>query len=344
MNSNKTTLWETKLTHMGREPHQLPPAAISPSSQNYALFDGIRALPNSDNHAVVLRLAKYYCGKNVAKHFVISISKMIANRRTDEEIMVLLRTTKKSSHNLKRSSKIGKSWRTRPKHYHQLHAPPKNALEERLHHACCGGRATSRVHDIAHILHKITNPNPYYVDIGCGNGEITTAIAAAICSTPNHTIGCDTENKISSGRTLKYIQSTGTSIQGVKCGSANLITIMMAAHHFMDLPAMLGEVKRIAAPGAIIIMREHNATTESGKWFYDFTHAAYECMMPGSTKKIGEFMDTFAAFYKSANEWVELMGDHGFTLITEPFLPNIGGRPVHDKVDSIYMAFTPTSA
>ena len=338
MNTNQPTQLKTGPTHASMSSGQSTRVPISQPLRNFTLFDRLRNLPKSDWDDAVKRLLKYYCGKNVAGHSVGSIIRVVADRRTDDDdIMALLQTMKMSSHKLKRSSKINNPWRAQPKHRHPPHVPRKNALDKRLQDACCGGRESSRVRDVLHILDRITNPKPCYVDIGCGDGKITSAIAVAISST--RTIGCDIENKINSDSPVEYIQSTETSIPGVKSGIAHLLTMFMSMHHFKYLSAMLDEVKRIAAPGAIIIIREHDATTESAKWFYDFTHAFYECMVPGSKKKIGEFMDTFEAFYRSADEWVELMVEHGFTPITKPFLPSIDGKPVHDKADSVYLAF-----
>ncbi|HEX7819733.1 MAG TPA: class I SAM-dependent methyltransferase [Sphingobium sp.] len=90
------------------------------------------------------------------------------------------------------------------------------------------------------------------VDVGCGNGQFTVQLAAHF----DMVIGLDPSadqiaHAAADGR-ARYICAPAEAT-GLADGCASLVTAAQAAHWF-DLPRFYAEVRRIAAPGALVAL------------------------------------------------------------------------------------------
>lgn len=90
------------------------------------------------------------------------------------------------------------------------------------------------------------------VDVGCGNGQLTTLLAAHF----EAVVGVDpSADQIANAREaegVRYVESPAERLP-LPDGVADLVTAAQAAHWF-DLPAFYREVRRIAAPGAVLAL------------------------------------------------------------------------------------------
>lgn len=90
------------------------------------------------------------------------------------------------------------------------------------------------------------------VDVGCGTGQLTTLLAPHF----DEVVGLDPSadqvaNARAAGR-VRYLVSPAENLP-LPDGGVDLVTVAQAAHWF-DLPAFYAEVRRVAAPGAVVAL------------------------------------------------------------------------------------------
>lgn len=90
------------------------------------------------------------------------------------------------------------------------------------------------------------------VDVGCGSGQLTTALAAGF----ERVLGLDpSQSQLDHALAHPRVEyrCAGAEALPVPDGTVDLITAAQAAHWF-DLPAFYAEVRRVAAPGASLAL------------------------------------------------------------------------------------------
>ena len=106
--------------------------------------------------------------------------------------------------------------------------------------------------ELARFLAGITPDRRLAVDVGCGNGQFTTQLAAHF----DAVIGLDpSADQIANAvphRKVRYGCAPAEQL-GLPDNSASLIAAAQAAHWF-DLLRFYGEVRRIAIPGAVLAL------------------------------------------------------------------------------------------
>jgi SAM-dependent methyltransferase len=202
-------------------------------------------------------------------------------------------------------------------------------------------RASSRLTDIKEEIGVITQSNPpsTYLDIGCGNGEISAAIAKALRIEDSH--GCDLPGTcFLEGGLIAFSECSPTRLP-YRSNTFDLITMFMSAHHFENVDAMFRETRRVARPGSFLLMREHGVADAP---YYDIMHALYSCTNFAARSTVVEttpvqFMAQYNrpekyARYHAADEWVCIAKQHGFVLALNPRFKE---RDV--LFDTVYMLF-----
>lgn len=132
---------------------------------------------------------------------------------------------------------------------------------------------------VSHLL-KVFRPTRKvnsFLDIGCGNGEITTEIAKALQI--KHVYGADVYEESlyqQQDKTVhvEYRQVINNKIN-IPDHSVDLITCFMSIHHFVDFKAMMTEICRILKPKGWLFIREHNVTSPELKCCLDEMHLKY---------------------------------------------------------------------
>jgi deoxyribonuclease-4 len=191
-----------------------------------------------------------------------------------------------------------------------------------------------------------------YLDVGCGNGNITAAVACALDLPPDRACGCDIkappedqpQDNLQNGA-CRYTFSTCSTVKlPYPDASFNFITLYMSAHHFENQDAMLSEVRRVARPNARLLLREHDLPAgrrAESTAYYDFVHALYACTrMTGaesSEMAPAEFLADYSpgtyAHYRTAREW-------DVTVSAHRFLREMTRHKEPDMFDAFFSVFT----
>ncbi|EAR91003.1 UbiE/COQ5 family methyltransferase (macronuclear) [Tetrahymena thermophila SB210] len=115
---------------------------------------------------------------------------------------------------------------------------------------------------------QIANINGY-LDMGCGNCEITAQIGKVYGA--KYIVGCDIYSEdqfvrpadTPSNIQFTYIANKKDSLQPVQDKSLNLITCFMVLHHIENLDTNLKELQRVIIDGGYLYIREHDVPQEN---------------------------------------------------------------------------------
>lgn len=109
---------------------------------------------------------------------------------------------------------------------------------------------------LAKTLAGLVDQRKLAVDVGCGSGQLSVLLADHF----DKVIGLDPSESQLSGAAahprVRYEASPAEALP-IDDGVADLITAAQAAHWF-DRPKFYGEVRRIAAPGAVVALITYN--------------------------------------------------------------------------------------
>jgi SAM-dependent methyltransferase len=204
------------------------------------------------------------------------------------------------------------------------------------------GREKSRLEDIeaeiAMFGARVT-PDFGYLDVGSSEGKITGALASALALAKTQAFACDLIEPATKDDRFTFVRNTASKLP-FDDAAFDVITMFMSAHHFSDVAAMFGECKRVARPGALVLIREHDCGSPAAGAFYDIVHALYACVL-GSEATPKEFLAQYAsgtyACYRPRAEWIKLFAAHGFGLSDK--IPPHASRFGVDSFDSFYALF-----
>jgi len=90
------------------------------------------------------------------------------------------------------------------------------------------------------------------IDVGCGNGQLTRLLAPHFEAVLGMDPSADQIANATPTHGVNYQQATAEQLP-LTDASANLVAVAQAAHWF-DLPAFYTEVRRVAAPGAVVAL------------------------------------------------------------------------------------------
>lgn len=104
------------------------------------------------------------------------------------------------------------------------------------------------------------------LDIGCGDGMITLAVAQRLNITD---VNC-----------LEIIDGTTPDIQYYKPGDEinrqfDLITAFFSLHHIQDLDAMAQKIYDLLAPGGLLVIKEHDCWDPADAMLVDIEHSIF---------------------------------------------------------------------
>lgn len=204
------------------------------------------------------------------------------------------------------------------------------------------GRAKSRLDDVVPeiaMFRERVSPDFRYLDIGSSEGHITGAVAEALGLVKAQAFACDIVEPTTKDERFTFVRNTATKLF-FDDSSFDVLTMFMSAHHFVDAGAMLDECRRVARPGALVLIREHDCATPAAGAFYDITHALYACVLGHeATPKdfITQYVTGTYAHYRAKADWIKLFAAHGFEL-SDKIAPHASRYGV-DIFDSFYALF-----
>ncbi|KAL4460014.1 hypothetical protein ABPG74_003540 [Tetrahymena malaccensis] len=130
-------------------------------------------------------------------------------------------------------------------------------------------RQEDRLKMLTSVLSPDTANINGYLDMGCGNCEITAQIGKVYGA--KYIVGCDIYSEdqfvrpadTPSNTSFTYIANKKDSLQPVKDQSLNLITCFMVLHHIENLDTNLKELQRVIIDGGYLYIREHDVPEEN---------------------------------------------------------------------------------
>ena len=194
------------------------------------------------------------------------------------------------------------------------------------------GRANARAIEICSILKisEYTTPIKTYLDIGCSDGYISSALKQHLGLTAENTYGCDIlepKQIINIHNNFNYVQLFSEIDDIVifdknpemeqKPKTFDLITCLMSLHHIKN-PNIFRNIYNLLNDDGLLLIREHDIKmTDNNKLFLDIMHGLYNISFPKSnnTQENITHCDTFYAEYKTKDEWTKLICNAGFKRI-----------------------------
>jgi ubiquinone/menaquinone biosynthesis C-methylase UbiE len=176
--------------------------------------------------------------------------------------------------------------------------------------------------------------NIQYLDLGCSEAQITSTVAEFLRLKKDQAFGVDLA---SSSKTPKesdpvtYVPYDGVRLP-FEPATFQLATLFMSAHHFEQPDATLQSLYQVLAPGAQVIVREHDVAEDALRIFLDWTHAMYMTVL-GNEMPISDFAAMYRrggfAHYRRLEEWAKVLEAQGFQLHSI--------RRTHDLFESGYL-------
>jgi ubiquinone/menaquinone biosynthesis C-methylase UbiE len=185
-------------------------------------------------------------------------------------------------------------------------------------------RESSRVDDLLRVLPDMKVEN--FLDVGCSEGKITTAVAKRLGLHQNGTFACDvvvpdysrtlTGNDTLEGKATFRVCSQEKIPFGDN--SMDLVSTFMSAHHFTNPVKMFHEIRRVLRKDGVLIMREHNAENINDVIFFDFVHLIHITIQFNEMTP-EEFFTEFShpgkhASYKTKKLWTKIISSLGFEV------------------------------
>ena len=191
--------------------------------------------------------------------------------------------------------------------------------------AGCGGeaddgRANSRVTELVDLIrqHNFSSPLPRspasLLDVGCSEGSITGALAAALAVPAAAAHGCDVrEVARSAAFTFSLITSTTLPYPS---NSFHLVLALMSLHHIDTVTTTLTEIHRVLAPGGVLLIREHDLSFCQLAPLLDVMHGLYTRVWSEPAEQ-PSFCDDYFAHYRARGQWGEMVEVAGLVRCRE---------------------------
>lgn len=165
-------------------------------------------------------------------------------------------------------------------------------------------RIQRRVQQIVTELPDHFTPTSF-LDIGCGDGEITAQLAQRWRLEADKVLGMDVYDRHEPSVYFTYERNRGTNIPMADC-SVDFVCLLMVLHHESDPAALLSEVHRVLRPDGFALIREHDASEESDQLLFHALDVLYYGVF-NAFEGI-----PVPATYQSAEYWRTLLERVGF--------------------------------
>jgi len=99
----------------------------------------------------------------------------------------------------------------------------------------------------------------------------------------------------------------------------NRIVLLQSLHHIQNLADMMYEINRVASPGAIVIIREHDCRSGNMSRLIDIEHMLYDVAV--DKIEYDKFVSTYYGKYRSQSQWTNIFESFMFRRIpTKPII------------------------
>lgn len=120
----------------------------------------------------------------------------------------------------------------------------------------------------------------------------------------------------------------------------------MVFHHVRHVEAALRELRRVISRQGLLVIREHDCRSAAEAVFLDITHGLYSLALSDPIEWPA-FIDEYNAWYRSRDQWNELMSVCGFTRLDRPAtekhynasLQNLTNMPPLKNIPNVIKAY-----
>ncbi|MDD4930561.1 MAG: class I SAM-dependent methyltransferase [Candidatus Colwellbacteria bacterium] len=151
-----------------------------------------------------------------------------------------------------------------------------------------------------------------YLDLGGGDGKITSAIGQYLHLSKEKIVCADIDSWWDNDRTEKeeitYLKISEGHRLPFNDGEFGLVTCFQSLHHMKNPDLVISELYRILEPGGYIIIREHDCDSVLIKMLIDIEHCIFETVLKDP---VDSFIKNYHGDYRSKNEWSRLFYRHG---------------------------------
>lgn len=213
-------------------------------------------------------------------------------------------------------------------------------------------RSAARLRDLEPIWPMIESRKvTQYLDVGCGNGAITSAIGQRLGLSKDATIGVDIatwaghDHKAETSRDITFRTIGQPYAIDAPTGAIDLVTVFMVFHHIIPdlLPKALAEISRVLSPNGLVIIREHDSPNVMIDSLINIEHALFEIVIERLATP-EQFAKNYIGKYKPKRDWIAALSAFGFRLIGEPIANTRGTRPFYCVFERAPMADASTPA
>ena len=191
--------------------------------------------------------------------------------------------------------------------------------------AGCGGeaedgRANSRVTELVDLIRQHSFPSSLprspasLLDVGCSEGSITGALAAALGVPAAAAHGCDVR-EVARSAAFTFSLITSTSLP-YPSNSFQLVLALMSLHHIDTVTTTLAEVQRVLAPGGVLLIREHDLSFPQLAPLLDVMHGLYTRVWSDPAEQPA-FCDDYYAHYRPRAQWGDMAEAAGLVRCRE---------------------------
>jgi len=186
-----------------------------------------------------------------------------------------------------------------------------------------GDRIQKRAEEMANLAMKCGSfdASATMLDIGCADGAITARIGNILGLSRDSIHGCDSKKLMQVGnQTISNdmiftqlpphqdgLQWGNERMLPYSDGSFNLVTALMTLHHVRRLKHLLDEVRRVLAPGGLLIIREHDCHSISNSAVVDIMHGMHHRTWAPvddiNYRGRGWLAENYEGYYQSAIGW-----------------------------------------
>jgi SAM-dependent methyltransferase len=184
-------------------------------------------------------------------------------------------------------------------------------------------RANSRVRDITKFKTVLPQKVTKYLDIGTADGVIAAGIGKMVGLSKADIIGADIEGwadrKLMMSPDITFRAMDDPAKLPMKTATADVVTVLMTLHHIppLTLSKILIEIKRVLAPGGIVIVREHDCPNKYTRALINIEHAIFQVVVERASD-IAKFQTNYYGGYLPKYKWAALFRKHDFEIVGEP--------------------------
>lgn len=191
------------------------------------------------------------------------------------------------------------------------------------------GRASHRAQEIIDLVPP--GASGPYLDLGCGDGTITSAVSKALgVRATCIEVGPRPRNF---PRNVKRVDAGKLSRLGA--ATFGVATALMSLHHLEDPDTILAELARVVRAGGILVIREHDlkecpheiTSPEGARQYLDWIHILYDLAEGLEPEAFGR------SRYHTPEEWAAMLARAGF-------VPVGSAQFRGDRVCSYYAAYS----